>query len=349
MRTIIHLDMDCFYAAIEVRDDPTLRGQPVAVGGARSRRGVLTTCNYEAREFGVRSAMPTFMALRKCPHLVVVPVHFEKYRHESARIRAIMHEYTDLVEPLSLDEAYLDVTASGRAGGELAREIRRRTYQTTGLTASAGIAPNKLLAKIASDWKKPNGQFELTTPDVAAFMRELPVRKIWGIGPKTADKLAKAGITTCGQLQDLPALRMNELFGSFGAELRQLCRGEDDRPVQPHRVRKSLSTERTFERNLSSLEECRQRLEPIYSELLEDLRRHTEARAVTGVFVKLKFADFSQTTVSRAGARPDARIYDELLCEGFGRSGESIRLLGIGVRFSEGSAEEETQLELPLA
>jgi DNA polymerase-4 len=340
MRTIIHLDMDCFYAAIEVRDDPTLRGQPVAVGGARSRRGVLTTCNYEAREFGVRSAMPTFMALQKCPHLVVVPVHFEKYRLESARIRAIMHEYTDLVEPLSLDEAYLDVTASGRAGGELAREIRRRIYRTTGLRASAGIASNKLLAKIASDWKKPNGQFELSPSDVAAFMRDLPVRKIWGIGPKTAEKLAQAGITTCGQLQELPTLRMNELFGSFGSELQQLCRGEDDRPVQPHRVRKSLSTERT--------DECRQRLEPIHAELLEDLRHHTEARAVTGVFVKLKFADFSQTTVSRAGAKPEPRIFDELLCEGFGRSGESVRLLGIGVRFSEGSAEEETQLELPL-
>jgi DNA polymerase-4 len=292
--------------------------------------------------------MPTFMALQKCPHLIIVPVHFEKYRHESARIRAIMREYTDLVEPLSLDEAYLDITESGRNGAEVAREIRRRIYQTTGLHASAGIAPNKLLAKIASDWKKPNGQFEVTTADVAAFMRDLPVRKIWGIGPKTAEKLAHAGITTCGQLQELSTLRMNELFGSFGSELQQLCRGEDDRPVEPHRVRKSLSTERTFERNLSTLEECRHRLDPIHAELIEDLRQHTESRAVTGVFVKLKFADFSQTTVSRAGAKPEPRIFDELLCEGFGRSGESVRLLGIGVRFSEGSAEEETQLELPL-
>jgi DNA polymerase-4 len=219
MRQIIHLDMDCFYAAIEVRDDPTLRGQPVAVGGARDRRGVLTTCNYEARKFGVRSAMPTFLALQKCPHLIVVPVQGEKYRRESHRVRELLTEYTDLIEPLSLDEAYLDVSAARRTGAAIATELRRRIFRTTGLTASAGIAPNKLLAKIASDWRKPNGQFEIKPAEVAAFMRELPARRIWGVGRVAAERLEQLGVTTCAQLQTLPVWRLLVLFGNFGREL----------------------------------------------------------------------------------------------------------------------------------
>lgn len=349
MRRIIHLDMDCFYAAIEVRDNPALRGQPVAVGGTRNRRGVLTTCNYEARKFGVRSAMPTWMALGKCPHLIVVPVRFDAYRRESARVRTIMETYTDRIEPLSLDEAYLDVTAASRPAVAIATELRRRIYRTTGLTASAGIGPNKLLAKIASDWNKPDGQLEVRPEDVPAFMRDLPVRRIWGIGKVAADRLEQIGIKTCGQMQELPSWRLQELFGRFGIELHHLCRGDDDRPVEPHRERKSLSTERTFARDLQTLEACLERLGPLYADLSEDLRRHAEARRVTGVFVKLKFSDFSQTTVARGGVSPDLGIYHELLERGFGRSGQGVRLLGVGVRFAEESAEEESQLQLPLA
>ncbi|MGH8019464.1 MAG: DNA polymerase IV [Opitutaceae bacterium] len=348
MRKIIHLDMDCFYAAIEVRNNPALRGQPVAVGGARDRRGVLTTCNYEARKFGLRSAMPTWMAIQKCPHLIVVPVHFEAYRHESARVRALMADYTERIEPLSLDEAYLDVSALDRPPAEMAAELRRRIYRTTGLTASAGIGPNKLIAKIASDWNKPDGQLEVQPGEVANFMRDLPVRRIWGIGRVAAEKLERNGVTTCGGMQALPAWRLQELFGRFGLELYHLCRGEDDRPVEPHRERKSLSSERTYTHDLRTIEECLERLARLHEELVADLRKHGEARRVTGVFVKLKFSDFSQTTVARGGGAPEFKLFRELMEEGFGRSGQPVRLLGIGVRFAEESAEEETQLELPL-
>ena len=246
MRSIIHLDMDCFYAAIEMRDQPSLKGKPVGVGGARDRRGVLTTCNYEAREFGVHSAMPTFMALQRCPNLIILPTRFDVYRKEAAVIREILFRFTPLVEPLSLDEAYLDVTDHPGARGPLAQVIRGLILRKTKLTASAGIGPNKLIAKIASDLKKPNGQFEVKPEDVPAFMQELPVRKLWGIGEVTGQKLEKLGIATCGDMQRLSRIALQQHFGKFGIELYDLCRGIDDRPVEPDRERKSLSNEETF-------------------------------------------------------------------------------------------------------
>jgi DNA polymerase-4 len=348
-RKIIHVDMDCFYAAIEVRNNPLLRGQPVAVGG--SRRGVLTTCNYEARRFGCHSAMPTFQALQKCPHLLLVPVHFEEYRRESHRIRALFAEYTDRIEPLSLDEAYLDVSALERPPAEVAAELRRRIFRTTGLTASAGIGPNKLVAKIASDWRKPDGLFEVKLDDVAAFMRDLPVRRIWGVGRVAAERLEQVGVKTCGHMQELPVWRLQEMFGRFGGELFQLCRGEDDRPVEPDRERKSLSNERTFFTDLRTLEECVERLDALIEELGADLHRHGESRRIAGVQVKIKFADFTHTTVARSGVQPQREIFRELLEKGFGRSGKPVRLLGVGVRFAgeaDDDDEHEAQLELPL-
>ena len=203
-RAIIHLDMDCFYAAIEVRDRPELRGKPVGVGGARDRRGVLTTCNYEAREFGVRSAMPTYMALQRCPKLIVLPTRFDVYRRESAVIRGILHRFTPLVEPLSLDEAYLDVSAHPGAPGALAQVIRDLIFRKTKLTASAGIGPNKLVAKIASDLNKPNGQFEVQPDEVSEFMAALPVRKIWGIGALTDRKSTRLN-SSHGKLSRMPS------------------------------------------------------------------------------------------------------------------------------------------------
>ncbi|MEY2560729.1 MAG: polymerase [Verrucomicrobiota bacterium] len=344
-RAIIHLDMDCFYAAIEVRDQPALKGKPVGVGGARDRRGVLTTCNYEARKFGVRSAMPTFMALQRCPNLIILPTRFDVYRKESAVIREILHRFTPLVEPLSLDEAYLDVTAHPGAPGPLAEIIRQLIFRKTKLTASAGIGPNKLVAKIASDLKKPNGQFEVKVNEVAAFMETMPVRKLWGIGDVTGQKLEKMGVVTCGDMHRLSRAALQEHFGKFGIELYDLCRGIDDRPVEPDRERKSLSNEETFSTDLESLAECEEKLPELFEELMADLAQKESARAVTKIFVKLKFADFTRTTVERAGLTPTLEQFRLLLREAFARTGKNVRLIGLGVRFAN-TEQDETQLPL---
>ncbi|HSU85173.1 MAG TPA: DNA polymerase IV [Chthoniobacterales bacterium] len=345
-RAIIHLDMDCFYAAIEVRDRPELRGKPVGVGGARDRRGVLTTCNYEARKFGVHSAMPTFMALQRCPKLIVLPARFDVYRRESAIIRAILHRFTPLVEPLSLDEAYLDVSAHPGAPGALAEVIRNLIFRKTKLTASAGIAPNKLVAKIASDLHKPNGQCEVAPDEVPEFMAELPVRKIPGIGAVTEEKLQQRGITTCGELQRFSRLQLLDIFGKFGAELYDLCRGIDERPVEPHRERKSLSNEETFATDLETLAGCEEKLEELFAELMADLAQKETTRIVTKIFVKLKFADFTRTTVERAGLAPSLSEYRTLLTEAFARTGKSVRLMGVGVRFAPLELPDAAQLPL---
>jgi DNA polymerase-4 len=334
-RAIVHLDMDCFYAAIEVRDRPALRGKPVGVGGARERRGVLTTCNYEARKFGVRSAMPTFMALQRCPELIVVPTRFDVYRREAAVIRTILHRFTSLVEPLSLDEAYLDLTAHPGAPAAVAQLIRGLIFRKTRLTASAGIGPNKLVAKIASDINKPNGQFEVKPDNLAGFMEALPVRKIWGVGEKTEQKLQQLGIQTCGDMQRLSRLELQEHFGKFGAELYDLCRGIDERPVEPDRPRKSLSTEQTFPADLTTLEQCEEKLEELYQELMADLAQKESTRPIAAIFVKLKFDDFSRTTVERARLDPSLGSFRTLLEEGFARAKRNVRLIGMGVRFAE--------------
>jgi DNA polymerase-4 len=345
-RAIIHLDMDCFYAAIEVRDRPELRGKPVGVGGARDRRGVLTTCNYEARKFGVHSAMPTFMALQRCPRLIIVPTRFDVYRRESAAIRAILHRFSSLVEPLSLDEAYLDVTAHPGAPAAVAQVIRSLIYQKTKLTASAGIGPNKLIAKIASDLNKPNGQCEVTPERVLEFMCDLPVRKLWGIGAVTEQKLNSLGVQTCADLQRFTRAQLCEHFGKFGLELYDQCRGIDDRPVEPHRERKSLSNEETFSRDLETLEQCEEELPALFEELAAELAQKEIERPITKIFVKMKFDDFTRTTVERAGLPLALDNFMTLLHEGFARTGKPVRLLGVGVRFAESQATEAAQLSL---
>ena len=337
--------MDCFYAAIEVRDRPALKGKPVGVGGARDRRGVLTTCNYEARAFGVRSAMPTFMALQRCPELIVLPTRFDVYRREAAIVREILHRFTPLVEPLSLDEAYLDVTANPVPPGALAETIRELIFEKTKLTASAGIAPNKLIAKIASTMRKPNGQLEVTTAEVPEFMINLPVREIWGIGEKTEKRLQELGVRTCGELQRFTRAELVELFGKFGSELFDLCRGIDDRPVEPDRPRKSLSTEETFVSDLETLEQCEERLGELFEELMADLAQKETERRVSKIFVKLKFSDFTRTTAEKAGLEPTLAGFTSLLAEAFARTGKKVRLIGIGVRFAESEREE---LQMPL-
>jgi DNA polymerase-4 len=347
-RKIIHLDMDCFYAAVEMRERPELKGKPIAVGGG-ARRGVVTTCNYEARKFGVRSAMPGFQARALCPSLVFLPVRFDLYRVASAAIRRILFQYTPLVEPLSLDEAYLDVTALDRYAWDLAKEIRRRIREETGLTASAGIAPNKMLAKIASDWRKPDGQFAVTPEQVEAFMQDLPIRKIWGVGPKSAEKFSVQGFKTCGDLQRLSRVELMRQCGKWGAELYELCRGRDDREVEPNRIRKSLSNERTYAENLSSLAACRAAMEELVAELGEELRSKASDRLIRKAFVKLKFADFTRTTRECVESHPTEKTFQALLTEAHGRSGEGVRLLGAGVRFvEEEEAVEDRQLDFEL-
>lgn len=343
-RKVIHLDMDAFYASIEIRDRPELAGLPVAVGGTSSQRGVLTTCNYEARKYGCRSAMPTFQALQKCPQLILLPTRFDIYRAESESIRAILRRHTDLVEPLSLDEAYLDVSAHEGDPAALAYVIRRQIFQKTQLPSSAGIAPNKLLAKIASDWRKPNGQFQIRPDEIADFMDSLPVNRIWGIGKVAAAKLEKLGVTTCGQLQHFSRIEMAQLFGKFGLELYHLCRGHDERPVEPHRERKSLSTERTYSINLETLDACIERLPALYEELQNDLAAKKDLAPIAGIFLKLKFSDFTRTSVDRAGFSPEFESYLALLREGHTRSEKPVRLMGIGVRF-QSADDSALQLE----
>lgn len=347
-RKIIHVDMDCFYAAIECRDDPSIAHLPVGVGG-RSGRGVLTTCNYPARAFGCRSAMPVFQARQLCPQLIIKPVRFEVYRREAARIRAVFREFTDQIEPLSLDEAYLDVTGRTASAWKTAQEIRRRIRAETGLAASAGVAANKMLAKIASDWRKPDGQFAITPDAVDAFMRELSVRRIPGIGPKAQERLARQGIETCGDLQAVPRHQLVAWFGpSWAMELEDRAWGRDDRPVAARRVRKSLSGEQTFFEPLQTLEACREELDRMVREVRDDLSAKADLPPIRKVFVKVKFSDFRATTRERPAGKLTAEVAHELLAEAHGRSRFPVRLLGVGVRFATPVEEDIRQLDLPL-
>ena len=342
MRRIIHVDQDCFYAAVELRERPDLQGKPVGIASS-SRRSVLTTCNYEAREFGCRSGMPVFQAIKACPALSLLPPRFEVYREVSTCIRAILRSYTDLVEPLSLDEAYLDISDDDRSAFAIATEIRTRIREETSLPSSAGIAPNKMLAKIASDWEKPDGQFEIKPEEVKDFIKKLPVRKLWGVGPRTETTLREMGVATCADLQRIPETELARRFGKFGVELRDLCRGKDERPVIPHRPPKSMSVERTFAEFVDNLETASGKVHELYSELMNDLRAKDKLAQVDGIFAKLKFSDFTVTTVSKAGQRPAMDNYLSLVEEGFSRNDHPVRLIGLGVRLGE-EASSEAQL-----
>lgn len=346
MRKIIHVDMDCFYAAVEVRDNPSLKGKAVAVGGRTKSRGVLTTANYEARKFGVRSAMPTSRALRLCPDLVLVPPNFQKYREVSRIIREIFMEYTPLVEPLSLDEAYLDVTdctLHSQSATLIAKEIRQRIFETTGLMASAGIAPNKFLAKVASDWRKPNGQFTIAPHQVSEFVKDLKLSKIPGVGPKTYQKMEAKGYRTCLDLQKFEKTEMFQKFGKWGLQLFHLVRGEDFREVKVSRKRTSLSVERTFASDLSGSKEFEQEFQKIFAEFqkrFKDFSAKSETPPqIKGLVVKLKFPDFKQVTREIALSEiPSFEFSLNFASKHFQHFDSPIRLLGIGVRL--GSSED---------
>ncbi|HAU08311.1 MAG TPA: DNA polymerase IV [Gammaproteobacteria bacterium] len=334
-RKIIHCDCDCFYASIEMRDNPALRGKPIAVGGSPERRGVVATCNYEAREFGIHSAMASATARRLCPDLIIIRTDMDKYRLASSQIHEIFQRYTDLIEPLSLDEAFLDVSDCDEFRGSatrIAEAIRNEVREVVGITISAGIAPNKFLAKIASDWNKPDGQFAVLPNDVDDFVAKLAVKKIHGVGKVTAAKMHRLNLRTCKDLQNFGADALTEHFGSFGERLFELSRGIDNRPVSTDRIRKSVSVENTFDTDLPDLDSSLEAMLRLLPQLELRLKRLDNHYSIKKQFVKLKFHDFVTTTVEMLSEDTNPENYRTLCEQGFARGERAVRLIGVGVR-----------------
>jgi DNA polymerase-4 len=336
MRRILHVDMDAFYASVEQRDDPSLRGKPVAVGGQANRRGVVAAASYEARAFGVRSAMSMAKAVKLCPSLVIVPPDFSRYKAVSTIIFGIYRDVTPLVEPLSLDEAYLDVTTNSwnePLATAVAKRLKARIRETTGLTASAGVAPNKFLAKIASGWKKPDGLTVIPPDRVEPFLQRLPVDALWGVGPVTARKLRTRGITRLVDVRTIDDHVLREAVGGMADWLRQLAAGVDDRPVIAHRETKSSGSENTYPEDLKDIQTIRAEIEEMARQSAAWLeRRNLLARTVT---IKVRYSDFTTITRSQtAAASRDAhdlctRALDLLHKTAAGQ--RPVRLLGVSV------------------
>jgi DNA polymerase IV len=353
-RKIIHVDMDAFYASVEQRDNPELRGKPVAVGGAR-QRGVVAAASYEARKFGIHSAMPSVTAKRKCPELVFVAPRFDTYRQVSLQIRAIFAEYTAVIEPLSLDEAYLDVTTNLKeisSATQIAEEIRAKVRAETGLTASAGVSYNKFLAKLASDHRKPDGLFVITPGMGPAFVEPLPVGKFHGVGPATTAAMNRLGILTGLDLRARSMPFLQEHFGKRGPFYYWIARGIDERPVRADRIRKSVGAENTFAADLTEFSAMREALQPI----LDKLWRHCESSALSGrsVTLKVKYADFRQITRTRslpgpvAGRNELERVSLELL-QSLMPVPNGVRLLGVTLSMlGTDAAENSPQMRLAL-
>ena len=353
-RKIIHIDMDAFYASVEQRDNPELRGKPVAVGGARER-GVVAAASYEARKFGVHSAMPSITAKRKCPDLIFVDPRFDAYKAISLQIREIFAEYTPIIEPLSLDEAYLDVTENRKgiaSATHIAEEIRARVRAETALTASAGVSYNKFLAKLASDHRKPDGLFVITPAMGPEFVETLPVRKFHGVGPATAAKMARLGIKAGLDLKGQTLAFLQEHFRKAGSYYYGVARGVDDRPVRPDRIRKSVGAENTFPADLFTYEAARDALQEIVDKVWE----YCESSGFRGrtVTLKVKFANFRQITRSRTGqtqirARNELEALCSTLLEPLFPVAKGIRLLGISLSsLVVQEAERAREFSLPL-
>ncbi|MEM7563213.1 MAG: DNA polymerase IV [Pseudomonadota bacterium] len=334
-RKIIHIDADCFYAAVEVRDNPSLKGKPIAVGGSSTRRGVIATASYEARKFGVHSAMASATAIKRCPHLILIPGRMSVYREASRQMQEIFADYTDLIEPLSLDEAFLDVSDCKQCRGSatlIAREIRARIESSIGITVSAGIAPNKFIAKVASDWNKPNGQTVVPPDQVDRFLADLPVKKIWGVGKVTAERLEKQGIKTCADVRAFDIFQFVQLFGQFGEHIHKLAHGVDARPVVSEWRRKSVSVENTYAEDLPDLENCFAQLPSLIESLEARIEKLDDDYRIQNCFLKMKFHNFNQTTIERQQTTPALDDYSRLCEEAWQRGRIPVRLLGIGVK-----------------
>ncbi|AUX71857.1 DNA polymerase IV [Erwinia pyrifoliae] len=349
MRKIIHVDMDCFFAAVEMRDNPSLRDIPIAIGGSEMQRGVISTANYPAREYGVRSAMSTAMALKLCPHLTVIRGRYDAYKEASTQIRDIFSRYTTLIEPLSLDEAYLDVTDSPHCQGSatlIARQIRDTISRELNLTASAGVAPIKFLAKIASDINKPNGQFVITPEEVPDFLQRLPLAKIPGVGKVTARKLEELGLNTCADVQKADLAMLLKRFGKFGRVLWERCNGIDDREVIVERERKSLGVERTLSQDIHSWEACLEIIDLLYDELDRRLSKIKPDRLIARQGVKLKFTDFQQTTQEHAWPELNKADLIEVARKSWDerRAGRGVRLVGLHVTLLDPQLERQLLL-----
>lgn len=357
IRKIIHVDMDAFYASVEQRDNPALRGRPVIVGGRPNGRGVVAACSYEARQYGVHSAMPSREAGRRCPHAEFVRPRFSVYQHVSKQIHAVFREFSTLVEPLSLDEAYLDVTVSEVLDGSairIAREIRSIIEQRTGLTASAGISYNKFLAKIASDMDKPNGQFAILPKDGEAFVASLPIGKFYGVGKATETRMHELGIHTGADLRVWTLEELSQEFGKSAQYYYNVSRGIDHRPVRSSRRRKSIGSETTFGENLTNYDDMLAVLDKLTDRVVSDLQAK-ELRACT-VTLKLRYANFDTFTRSHSytGGFADSsvpkRILPFLLQRALAeRQNDSVRLLGVSLSgLSPNDDIAQFQLELPL-
>ncbi|NVK23914.1 MAG: DNA polymerase IV [Gammaproteobacteria bacterium] len=338
--------MDAFFVSVEIRDNPALANKPVAVGGKSDRRGVLSTCNYIARQYGVSSAMPTSVALRKCPDLVVVPGRMQVYKETSQIIRGVFEQYTDKIEPLSLDEAYLDVTESPLHQGSatlIAEDIRHKIFEATGLTASAGIAPLKFVAKVASDLNKPNGQCTIAPEQIYDFLESLSLKKIPGVGKVTFEKLKALGFVTCGDIRQSTLPYLSSKFGKYGNVLWQRAHGIDNRDVQVSRIRKSVGVERTFEQDIDNALDLKS---IINDKLMPELKRRSEpylsTRRMNKLGVKVKFNDFQQTTKEQKATEISFVLLEQLLEEAIERGkGKSIRLLGVHIGLSDEEVNEQ--------
>ena len=351
-RKIIHVDMDCFYAAVEMRDNPELRLRPLAIGGAASRRGVLSTCNYIARKYGIRSAMPTHKALQLCPELVILPGRMDAYKAASQHIQQIFQRYTDIIEPLSLDEAYLDVSESVLFSGSatyIAQDIRRAIAAETGLTASAGVAPCKFIAKVASDENKPNGLCVITPGEVDAFVASMPLEKIPGVGKVTLEKLHQLGLYTGKDVQQYPKEAILSQFGKFGRVLLDRAHGIDNRAVITDRIRKSVGVERTLNHNIQQVGECEAVLNELFTELTRRVARVGANDKVRSMAVKMKFADFQLRSAEQKTHQLDPSCYRPLLHHLLEKNqGRGIRLLGLSAQLSSDDAAVSAAKQLSL-